>query len=328
MSFLKRNPNLALGLIPAIICMFFCISFTDAYVIYACTILSITTSIYVKAVKSIIFKPNIILLHTTLALVICTLIKLFTGNILIPDKSVPLTLLVMILCFSMVFIFFPKIYYPLIKETYYKVTILNQIANQMVVFFSLIYIIVGCIIYFIFQPMHIDNIFLLTHILPPIVYIVCIIVNYILTIVLIRNYGVMPIIRVIPIYEGKILVSPRIYSKFDIGKLDTPIEDYLFEHKPNANKRAKKISSLSLGIAASKLDPRFSLKYTLSIKGKKKNIILYILPLDENIHLKSKDYKLVSPEEILNNKSNYSIFLQEEIEHLQMVCSLWQNYHL
>ena len=62
-----KNLIMSTGLIPAIVCMIFCIFFQDAVVLYVCSLASIIYILY-RLVKPPVYQPNLVLLHGTLAL--------------------------------------------------------------------------------------------------------------------------------------------------------------------------------------------------------------------------------------------------------------------
>ena len=91
-----KNLIMSTGLIPTIVCMIFCIFFQDAAVLYVCSLASIIYILY-RLVKPPVYQPNLVLLHGTLALIIASIIKGISGDMLIPDRTVPITLEILIL---------------------------------------------------------------------------------------------------------------------------------------------------------------------------------------------------------------------------------------
>ena len=69
-----KNLIMSTGLIPAIVCMIFCIFFQDEVVLYVCSLASIIYILY-RLVKPPVYQPNLVLLHGTLALIIASIIK-------------------------------------------------------------------------------------------------------------------------------------------------------------------------------------------------------------------------------------------------------------
>ena len=53
----------------------------------------------------------------------------------------------------------------------------------------------------------------MTHIIPPLIYVICIIVNHAFVKTISLTYKKMPFLRIAPICNGKIYVAP-IYSSF------------------------------------------------------------------------------------------------------------------
>lgn len=104
-----KNLIMSTGLIPTIVCMILCIFFSDAYVLYACSLAGLLYVLY-RLAKPPIYCPNLVLLHATLALVVCSVIKLISGDSLIPDRTVPIILEIIILSFSLFYLIEPIVY--------------------------------------------------------------------------------------------------------------------------------------------------------------------------------------------------------------------------
>ena len=68
----------------------------------------------------------------------------------------------------------------------------------------------------------------MTHIIPPLIYVICIIVNHAFVKTISLTYKKMPFLRIAPICNGKIYVAPRSYQGEEPGKLDIPMEDYIY----------------------------------------------------------------------------------------------------
>ena len=109
-----KNLIMSTGLIPAIVLHdFSCIFFQDAVVLYVCSLASIIYILY-RLVKPPVYQPNLVLLHGTLALIIASIIKGISGDMLIPDRTVPITLEILILCFSLLYLMVPNFLYKTI----------------------------------------------------------------------------------------------------------------------------------------------------------------------------------------------------------------------
>ena len=60
--------------------------------------------------------------------------------------------------------------------------------------------------------------------------------------------------------------------------------------------------------------------------GVKKTIMLYILPLNDEEQIHFTGGKFVTPEEIEMNSAQYSSFLKEEVDHLNIVAQMWEEF--
>lgn len=321
-----KNLIMSTGLIPTIVCMILCIFFSDAYVLYACSLASLLYVLYRQA-KPPIYRPNLVLLHTTLALAVCSVIKLISGDSLIPDRTVPIILEIIILSFSLFYLIEPVVYNKIFSFFNYKISILNCWATQIIALFSGIHLFMLCGIYLLFRPLPYPMLYTLTHILPPLVYILSIAVNYIFVKTVSTTYRKMPFLRIAPICNGKIYVLPRHAHSEEPGKLDIPMEDYIYACKTDTDQYAKEIEKKYSRYIDGDIQPRFSLKHITSpAKGTSKTVLLYILPLDDESQIHFDGGKFVSPEEIEADEHNYSSLLKEEIEHLDVAAQMWKEF--
>lgn len=322
-----KNLIMSTGLIPTIVCMILCIFFSDAYVLYACSLAGLLYVLY-RLAKPPIYRPNLVLLHATLALVVCSVIKLISGDSLIPDRTVPIILEIIILSFSLFYLIEPIVYNKIFSFFNYKISILNCWSTRIIAIFSGIHLFILCIIYLLFNPLSYPVLYILTHILPPLIYIISIAVNYILIKSIGTSYQRMPFLRIAPICNGKIYVLPRNTHSEEPGKLDIPMEDYIYACKTDTDKYAKEIEKKYGRYIDGNPLPRFSLKHIISSsKGaSSKTVLLYILPLDNENQIHFEGGKFVSPEEIEADEHNYSSFLKEEIEHLDVVAQMWKEF--
>ena len=54
--------------------------------------------------------------------------------------------------------------------------------------------------------------------------------------------------------------------------------------------------------------------------------MLYILPLNDEEQIHFTGGKFITPEEIEMNSAQYSSFLKEEIDHLNIVTQMWEEF--
>ncbi|WP_455673856.1 hypothetical protein [Phocaeicola sp.] len=314
------------GLIPTIACMILCIFFPDTTVLYACTLASIAYILY-RLFNPPAYQPNLVLLHGTLALLIGSIIKGISGDALIPDRTVPLTLEFLIFSFSLLYLMVPSLYNKIFSYFHYKIPILNCWATQVIAVLTGIHLILMCIIYLAFNPLSYTTLYTLSHIVPPVVYVICIVVNYAFVKTVSQNYKKMPFLRIAPICNGKIYVIPRGIHAEEPGKLDIPMEDYVYACKTNTDSYAKEIEKKYKQCILGDTEPRFSLKHIVKLtSGYSKTILLYVLPLDNEDQICFTGGKFVSPEEIETERNKYSSFLKAEIGHLSFVAQMWQEF--
>ena len=321
-----KNLIMATGLIPTIVCMIFCIFFPDATVLYVCSLASIVYILY-RLVNPPVYQPNLVLLHGTLALIIASVMKGIGGDWLIPDKTVPITLEILILSLSVLYLLAPATYNKVFSYFHYKISILNCWAIQVIALLSGIHLLVSSIIYLFFSPLSFTTLYVMTHILPPLVYGVCIVANYFFVKTVSRTYKKMPFLRIAPICNGKIYVAPRKSQGEEPGKLDVPMEDYIYACKTDSDRYAKEIEKRYSENIIGEPEPRFSLKHLIKANGKaKKTILLYVLPLDDEKQINFTGGKFVTPQEIEADSTRYSSFLKDEIDHLSVVAQMWEEF--
>lgn len=321
-----KNLIMSTGLIPAIICMILCIFFSDATALYACSLAGIIYILY-RLYNPPVYQPNLVLLHGTLALIIVSAIKSIGGDVLIPDQTVPITLEILILCFSLLYLMAPSYYIRIFSYFHYKISILNYWATQVIALLSGIHLFISCIIYLFFSPLSYNTVYTMTHIIPPLIYIICILVNYLFVKTVSQTYKKMPFLRIAPICNGKIYVAPRSDRGKESGKLDIPMEDYIYAYKTNTDRYAKEVEKKYSDHLTDLPEPRFSLKHLVKgTDGTRKTILLYVLPLNDESQIHFNGGKFVTPEDIEANSNQYSSFLKEEIDHLNVVAQMWEEY--
>ncbi|MCD7927076.1 MAG: hypothetical protein LUI85_21285 [Bacteroides sp.] len=321
-----KNLIMATGLIPVIVCMIFCIFCPDASVLYVCSLASIVYILY-RLVKPPVYQPNLVLLHGTLALIIASVMKGIGGDMLIPDRTVPITLEILILSISLLYLMVPSLYNKIFSYFHYKISILNCWAIQVIALLSSIHLFISCIIYLFFRPLSYNTLYAMTHIIPPLVYIVCILVNYVFVKTVSLTYKKMPFLRIAPICNGKIYVAPRNLQGEEPGKLDIPMEDYIYACKTDTDKYAKEVEKRYSNHINGQPEPRFSLKHLVkAASGMQKTILLYVLPLNDEDQIHFTGGKFVTPEEIEANSKQYSSFLREEVDHLNVVAQMWDEF--
>lgn len=320
-----KNLMMSVGLIPTIVCMFFCIFFLDATVLYACSLASVGYLLY-RVVKPPVYRPNLVLLHGSLSLFIASAIKAIGGDLFIPDRMVPITLELLMLSFSLFYLMAPGFYDKVFSYFHGKVSILNLWATQIIVYLCGIHLLVFLLVYLSFSPLSPTAFYILSHVVPPFIYIICICANYFLVKNVSNTYKKMPFLRIAPVCHGKIYVAPRKFQGEEPGKLDLPLEEYIYAQKTDADKYAREVEkryNRHLNVAT---EPRFSLKYRVKQDShSQRTVLLYVLPLENEDQISFWGGQFVSADDIERYPDKYGSLLREEAIHLDLVAQMWNG---
>lgn len=317
---------MSVGLVPMIISMILCIFFSDATVLYIGSLASILYWGY-QHIRPSIYHPNLMLLHGTLSLTLVALMKYFWGDWIVPDQTVPIILEILILCCSSMYLLVPGLYQRFFSMFRHKISVLNDWAIQIVVYLSAFHLAIACIVYLFFRPLSHPVLYFITHIVPPLLYTVCLLINYFFVKAVSLCYQKTPFLRIAPICNGKIYVTPRKSQGEEPGKWDIPMEDYIYTCQTDSDRYAKEIEMRYSHCITGQSEPRFSLKHLIKLtEGTSKIILLYVLPLSSESEIHFANGKFVTPEEIAIHSNNYSAFLNEEIDHLSMVVEMWKEF--
>lgn len=132
-------------------------------------------------------------------------------------------------------------------------------------------------------------------------------------------------IRIAPVCNGKIYVTPRPTEDGTSTCLDLPIEETLAHFSPKSNKGICKVTERYSRHLHTDIVPRFSVKYRPA-PDDRATVYLYILPLKQEDEISFHDGKFISAEEIGTPKEAYSPRLNKESELLAMAAKLWNEY--
>lgn len=316
---------MTIGLIPTIICMVLCTFFSDAIVLYIGSLISLIylATQYLSPARH---NPNLVLLHSTLSLTIVAIMKYFWGDWIVPDRTVPIVMEILILCSSILYLMAHKYYKKCFLKFNCTISSSNEFAMLSIVILSGIHLLVSFFIYVLCRPLSEQALFLLTHVTPPILYVLCILLNFVLLVITSIVSSKVSIIRIAPVCNGKIYVTPRNKRK-EAGKWDLPMEEYFPPRQPDPNQYARAMVMSLQPYFTGKIEVRFSLKHWLQGNENSTIVLLYVLPLSNETDIHLPNGKFVSPEEITANHANqYSTHLQDEVEHLALVAQTWEEY--
>ena len=134
-------------------------------------------------------------------------------------------------------------------------------------------------------------------------------------------------IRIAPVCNGKIYVTPRPTGNGASTCLDLPIEETVEHFSPKSSKGIHKVTERYSRHLHTDTIPRFSVKYR-SAPNDGHTVYLYILPLKQEAEISFHDGKFISAEEMGILEEAYSPRLNKESELLAMAATLWEEYPL
>jgi len=136
----------------------------------------------------------------------------------------------------------------------------------------------------------------------------------------------MSIIRIAPVCNGKIYVTPRASADGKGFLMDLPIEESVEHVSTKSDKTARKMKEKYQSHIHTDASPRFCVQYT-SKPHDGCTAYLYVLPLHQEDEIHFHEGKFVSAEDINNHPDAYSYNLHEESELLDMAAELWKDFY-
>ena len=128
----------------------------------------------------------------------------------------------------------------------------------------------------------------------------------------------MSIIRIAPVCNGKIYVTPD---------MDIPIKEEVGHISEKSNRTARKVLEKFRNHIHTEATPRFCVKHQ-STTEEGTIIYLYVLPLRNENEIGFHEGRFVSEEEMDKEAKKYSADFQKESELLFMSAELWEDFYL
>lgn len=294
---------------------------------YLCTLVGIVY-FFLKLKSKSLYSPSIVLLNTLMSMTLFCLLYPIGGDSLIPENSITVSITTIILFLSLIYTISPHLYDKFNKLYYYKNVVLNHWSSLLTCITFSLYLIIFTVIQISSSSISTYRESLLIYILPILLIIICFLLDSMITKRVKKILRDIPIIRTIIICNGKIYVSPRRRHKINPKKLDTPIEDYITRLEENHDEMVKDmiIKSGKVNIKREQLDPRFNLKYISEENGEKHLVLLYVLPIKDESIIEKGNGKFVIPQDIEKEKEKYSSFINNELPHIMVATSLWNEF--
>ncbi len=315
---------LCTGLMPIIVGMVLCAFFPDTIILYICSIIALARCAFQ------FFRPdrlefNTLSLHAAFSLTALAVAKTIGGNGWLPEDSVPITLEILMLCLSLLYLLTASYYSRFLGKFGFNVGINNYWATLSVIAPTFIHLFLLGIIYAVFESLSDNWAHFLVCFTPPLAYIAAIRMNFSAMNRCMKDVGTTPIIRVAAVCNGKVYVTPASNEK---DYMDFPIQEVCLAPHTTIEHTIRHIQEKYQPHLKEKADLRFSLKYLFDTPfGTSVTVLLYVLPLKDESDIHFEDGRFVSPAEITEDTDKrFSLFLKKEAEHLEMVVEMWKTY--
>ena len=143
---------------------------------------------------------------------------------------------------------------------------------------------------------------------------------------LIQESDKMSIVRIAPVYGGKVYVTPHPSDKEESPRMDLPIVESVAHVSAKSGKTARHIVGKYHQHLDTEVSPRFCVMHR-SASCHEKTIYLYVLPLKtkDEIHFHGGEW--VTSDDIVHRPETFSPDLQTEGELIGMAAELWEEFH-
>lgn len=139
------------------------------------------------------------------------------------------------------------------------------------------------------------------------------------------NGNNLPIIRIAPVCNGKIYVTPRPSTEGKGLRMDLPMEECVERLSKQSEKTARKVKERYHPHLRTEASPRFCVKHR-SASPDEGIVYLYVLPLKREEEIRFREGEFVTSEDISQHPEAYSPDLQKESELLGMAAELWDDF--
>ena len=289
--------------------------------------IGLTTGIAALILNIIYLKDiNFFLLFSSISIGLCFLFRLFTVYEYIPDKCNTPVLELLMLTFCFIYLTLPDYYRKFHMAMHLHTKRNYTLEAGIIVVLSAIHLIILAILQGHDQLENPRMVSIAVYLIPILIYLLCIVVNVIGINLAAREEGFYNVIRIAPLWNGKIYLCPHTDTSNWKTVWDVPIEEWLegpfrnMEHYSTL--LGKKI------VRKGSMTPRFILRYRKSPDTHSlQTIHLYILPLKTEQELTLKKGHFFDFNELRNGEMILSDFLLEELEHLDLAASMWKEFY-
>lgn len=269
---------------------------------------------------------NFFLLVGSISIGLYFLFRLFTGYEYIPDKCNTPVLELLMFTFCFIYLTLPDYYRKFHMAIHLRSKRNYTLEAGIIVVLSAIHLIILAILQ---EQNLLDNprVFLVAvYLVPILIYLFCITVNIIGINMAAREEGFYNIIRIAPLWNGKIYLCPHTDVNNWKTVWDVPVEEWLEDPFRNLEHYSTLLGRKI--VRKGSMTPRFILRYRQSpAPHSLQTVHLYILPLKTEQELSLKKGRFFDFEELRTGEILLSDFLQEELEHLDLAASMWKEFY-
>lgn len=317
-----KNKIVSIGLIPIIITLIGLHFFPNTIMLGTGFVLSIIMLIYnIVKMKDL----NFFLLLGALGIGLCFFLRLIWGYKYVPLNTITPTLELSLLAFTFLHNTAPEVYNGIIKYLGIKNCFSYKLETKIIIILSSIHLLfIYFISYFNFEWGY-QNRFIIFNVIPVSIYIICFIINVTGIRIAAKfdpRYKINSIIRIAIVYNGKIFLSEKEGSVWDLSsEIIADAYDTLDKYEKKAVKAVKKLITTAER-------PRLIIRYTDNCEcGCKINVSLYILPLKNKENLKKSSGHFFSFDEIEKHPELYSKNLVKEFISLKNAAEMWKDFY-
>lgn len=320
-----KDQIVSLGLIPLIVTLIGLHFLPSVAVLGGGLLFSILALLYyIIRLKEL----NFFLLLGTIGIGTCYLLRQFTDYELLPQGGITPTLEFILLIFAFIHITTPEIYKHFQKWLKLKGCFSYLLEAKTIVVLSSLHLLILGITVYKNESLTEETYFFLVNIVPVSIYIICLLINVAGICIALQENFRYTIVRVAPLCHGKIYLTQREHntccSLSPTPLWDLPIENSFEGPSGKSEKYARKIASKQLEIQE---EPRPILHYRSSVTCScQQHIHLYIIPTVEEEELHLPNGRFFSFEEIEQNREKFGPSLLQELPHLQLAASMWNEY--
>ena len=313
-----KDTIVSMGLLPTL-CTFIGLHWLPAAPVLLVGLLSsVGGLVYALGVRR---SLNFFLLQGLISMTLCYAVY-GSGTGLLSEADLTLALEFLLLAFAFLYLTLPDSYQTWLAKMHLIHHISYQLEARIIVILSAAHLFSMFVVYASDLPPVPQVDYLFRHVIPIGIYLLCMIIN-IIGIRLALQAEELPssLIRIAPLYQGKIYLSDHASSVWDL-----PFTDSLLGPSSAIDRKARKL--VRKNITSPHTSPRLLLRHWTDENdlSHRRPVSVYIYPLRHADELRTEQGRFFSFEEIKQQPAAFSPSLLKELEHLQLAAEVWNEY--